>query len=149
VRPVNPRSRKVKAYFPGYVFGRVDLEQSGRPILDWIPGAIGIINFGGDPAPVPDHLVNTLQHHLEIINASHKKISNPYQPGDVVAIQGGPFSGYEAIFDIHLPGRDRAEVLLKMMQGYQIRVELPIELIISKNTSSSLQPSGLETRPLF
>jgi transcription antitermination factor NusG len=38
VKPVNPRSRKIKPYFPGYVFGRVDLSEVGRSILDWIPG---------------------------------------------------------------------------------------------------------------
>jgi transcriptional antiterminator RfaH len=137
VQPVNPRARKIKPYFPGYVFGHVDLEHTDRSELGSLPGAIGIVNFGGDPAPVPDHIVNTLRQHLEIINASHGKASGLYQPGDVVAIRGGPFSGHEAIFDIHLPGRDRVEVLLRMIQGHQIRVELPIELI-AKNTSPSV-----------
>jgi transcription antitermination factor NusG len=143
VQPVNPRARKVKPYFPGYVFGRVDLDEVGRSILDWIPGALGIVNFGGEPAPVPDHLVATFRQHLEIINASNRKASVKYQPGDVVAIREGPFSGYEAIFDVHLPGRDRVEVLLKMLQGYQVRVELPVELITLKNESPYLQPNGV------
>jgi transcriptional antiterminator RfaH len=129
VRPVNPRARKVKPYFPGYVFGRVDLEQVGRSILDRIPGAIGIVSFGGEPAPVSDQLVDTLQRHVESINASVRKTSEGFQPGDTVAIHNGPFANYEAIFDARLPGRDRVEVLLKILQGSQIRVELPIEQI--------------------
>jgi len=126
VQPVNPRARKVKPYFPGYVFGRVDLEDASRSILDWIPGAIGIVGFGNEPAPVPDHLVDTLQQHLETINMSARARTEKFQPGDVIAIQAGPFAGYEAIFDARLPGRDRVEVLLEMLQGSRIRVELPI-----------------------
>jgi transcriptional antiterminator RfaH len=129
VRPVNPRARKVKPYFPGYVFGRVDLERVGRSILDWIPGAIGIVKFGGEPAPVSDYLINILQRHLEAINALKSEVLKGLQRGDMVAIQAGPFAGYEAIFDARLPGRDRVEVLLKMLEGSQIRVKLPREHI--------------------
>lgn len=136
VKPVNPRARKIKPYFPGYVFARVDLHEYGRSILDWIPGAVGIVSFGGDPAAVPDELVSALRQHVEMITASNGKASEKYQPGDVVAIRGGPFAGYEAIFDVHLPGRDRVEVLLKLLEGYQVRVELPAELIAPKHESS-------------
>jgi len=129
VQPANPRARTVKAYFPGYVFGRIDLEHAGRSILDWIPGGAGIVNFGGEPAPIPDYLINILQQYLESINALKSEVSERFQPGDVVAIHRGPFAGYEAIFDARLPGRDRVEVLLKILRGSQIRVELPIEQI--------------------
>lgn len=132
VQPVNPRASKVKPYFPGYVFGRIDLEHVGRSILDWIPGGVGIVSFGGEPAPVSDHLINTLHRHLETINAVKSDVSKRFRPGDVVAIHGGPFAGYEAIFDTSLPGRDRVELLLKILQGSQIRIELPIEQIASR-----------------
>lgn len=136
VQPVNPRARKIKPYFPGYVFGRINLAESGRSILEWIPGAVGIVSFGGDPAPVPEELVATLRQHLAKINESNGKDLEKYQPGDLVAIRGGPFAGYEAIFDVHLPGRDRVEVLLKLLRGYQVRVELPTELIELKDDPS-------------
>lgn len=136
VKPVNPRSRKIKPYFPGYVFGRIDLTESGQSILQWIPGAVGLVSFGGDPAPVPDELVTTLRHHLDTINESNGKVSEKFRSGDLVAIHGGPFAGYEAIFDIHLPGRDRVEVLLKLLRGYQVRVELPTDLISLKDEGS-------------
>jgi transcription antitermination factor NusG len=146
VRPVNPRARKVKPYFPGYVFGRVDLAEAGRSILDWIPGAVGIVSFGGDPAAVPDELVMALHQHLDMINASNGKDTDKYHPGDLVAIRGGPFSGYEAIFDVRLPGRDRVEVLLKLLQGNQIRVELPADLIELKEESSSSRDPSTDKR---
>lgn len=135
VRPTNPRARRTKPYFPGYVFGRLDLDHVSRSIIDWLPGAIGIVSFGGEPVPVPDHLINMLQQHLEIINASKRELSEKFQLGDLVAIQGGPFAGYEAIFNSHLPGRDRVEVLLKLLQGPQIRVQLPMHQIELKSSS--------------
>ena len=136
VRPVNPRARKVKPYFPGYVFGRMDLEQVSRSFLDWIPGAVGIVNFGNEPAPVSDHLITTLQQHLKALNTSVAHMSEIFQAGDLVTIHGGVFTGYEAIFDARLPGRDRVEVLLNMLQGHQLRVELPIEQISLKKALS-------------
>ena len=146
VRPVNPRARKVKPYFPGYVFGRVDLNEVGRSIMEWLPGAIGIVSFGGDPAAVPDELVTTLRQHVDMINASNGKASEKYRAGDVVAIRGGPFSGYEAIFDVQLPGRDRVEVLLKLLRGHHIRVELPADLITLKEESSKSGDSPTDKR---
>jgi transcription antitermination factor NusG len=138
VDPINPRARKIKPYFPGYVFGYVDLEQVGRSFLEWIPGAVGVVNFGGEPAPVADHLIATLRQHLEMINALTVKRSMGFQAGDMVEIRWGPFADYEAVFDACLPGRDRVKVLLNMLENYQIPVELPIAQIGLKQTASAL-----------
>lgn len=132
VLPVNPRARKIKPYFPGYVFARVDLEHTGISILQWTPGAIGIVNFGGEPAYVPDHFINTLEQHLQKINSSGYAEISSLNPGDAVDINGGPFAGYKAIFDTRLHGTDRVRVLIKMLQDYQIRVELPANQITWK-----------------
>jgi transcription antitermination factor NusG len=138
VKPVNPRSRKIRPYFPGYVFGFVDLEQVGKSGLAWIPGAIGVVNFGGEPVPVPDHLINSLQQHLEIINATTYSAVEKFRPGDIVTIHWGPFAGYEAVFDASLPGRDRVKVLLRMLERYQLPVELPADQISLKAAATTL-----------
>lgn len=126
VRLVNSRRVSVRPYFPGYVFGHVDLEKKSKSSLEWIPGAIRIVNFGGEPVPVPDHLINLLRGQAEVINDSTREGPEKFQEGDLVTIHGGPLSGYEAIFNARLPGRDRVEVLLKMLQATQLRVELSI-----------------------
>lgn len=138
VEPVNPRARRIKPYFPGYVFGRVDFGQVGQSVLEWIPGAVGVVNFGGEPAPVSDHLIQTLQQHLEDINAAASSVSGRFQSGDLVAIHGGPFAGYEAVFDACLPGRDRVKVLLKMLESHQMPIELPIQQITLKQAAYAL-----------
>jgi transcriptional antiterminator RfaH len=129
VQPGNSRVQKLRPYFPGYVFGRIDVETFGRSALDWLPGAARIVSFGGDPVSVPDYLIHVLRQHMDTINRMATEISYMFQPGDTIKIQEGPFAGYEGIFNAHLPGRDRAEVLLKMLEGSQLRVELAIEHI--------------------
>jgi transcription antitermination factor NusG len=138
VQPVNPRARKIKPYFPGYVFACADLGQVGRSVLDWIPGAIGIVNFGGEPAPVSDHLINALRQHLDMINASANDMSAQFRQGDVIAIHWGPFAGYEAVFDSRLPGRDRVKVLLKMLESHQMQIELPTQQITLKQAAHAM-----------
>jgi transcriptional antiterminator RfaH len=138
VQPVNPRARKIKPYFPGYVFAYVDFEQVGRSILDWTPGAIGVVNFGGEPAPVSDHLVTALQQHLDMLNASADEMTAGFRPGDVVSIHWGPFAGYEAVFDARLPGRDRVKVLLNMLENHQLQIELPVQQISLKQSAYAL-----------
>jgi transcription elongation factor/antiterminator RfaH len=133
VNPVKSPNQKLQPYFPGYVFGRVDLEAIGRSALNWLPGLIRIVNFGGDPVSVQDYMIHVIGQHVDTLNRS-VDASRTFRQGDAVKIQGGPFAGYEAIFNAHLPGRDRAEVLLKMLEGSQLRVELAIEHIAPNRT---------------
>jgi transcription antitermination factor NusG len=134
VRRASSHIPKIQPYFPGYVFGRVDLEKSGRSILDWLPGAVQIVNFGGEPVSVQDYFINLLRENLEAINTADIKTSEQFQQGDLVTIHEGPFAGYEGIFNTRLPGRDRVEVLLKMLEGSQMRVELSIEQIMHQKS---------------
>ena len=53
VNPVNPRSRKLRPYFPGYLFVYADLEEVGVSVFQWMPHSIGLVCFGGEPAASP------------------------------------------------------------------------------------------------
>ncbi len=129
VHSASARVLRLEPYFPGYVFGRVELARCGKSLLEWIPGAVRIVNVGGEPVPVPDALINTLRQHLQTVNADDAETARGLQAGDEVIIQGGVFAGYKAIFSARLPGRERVEVLLKMLEGSPVRVELPVEQI--------------------
>ena len=126
VRPVNPRARKRKPYFPGYLFVNTDLEAIGTSALRWMPGAIGLVDFGGDPASIPDELLQTIRHNVEHVNGVAEKQKTNFKPGDSVTIQSGPFAGYRAIFDSRLPGRERVRVLMQMLWDRQVGVELSV-----------------------
>jgi transcription antitermination factor NusG len=126
VTTVNPRARKVRPYFPGYVFLSVDLNHAKASSLHWMPGAIGFVSFDGIPACVPDGLVPTIRQRVEAVNASGGELFHELEPGAPVRVTEGPFAGYEAIFDARLPGTERVRVLIKLIQQRrQLTVELP------------------------
>ena len=125
VRPVNPRSRKARAYFPGYLFLQTDMEQVGTSTFQWMPFSSGYISFDGVPATVPDTMIQAIRRHVDQINGESSNRLAGIRPGEVVMIEGGPFDGYEAIFDISIPGSERVRVLLKLLQARQLSVELP------------------------
>ena len=132
VQPVNPRSRKIKAYFPGYVFVHVDLEEIGFSALQWVPGATGFVTFGAQPSIVPDALILAVRKKVDAINMAGGELFHELKHGDLVEIQSGPFAGYEAIFDARLPGTERVRVLLKLLQGRAAKMEVPAGLLVSK-----------------
>ncbi len=132
VQPVNPRMRKVKPYFPGYVFVHADLKQISLFALQWMPGARGIVAFDGELADVPECLVNQIRQRVEQINAGGVEFTESVTAGEIVTICDGPFTGYEAIFDAHIPGTERVRVLLKLLENRQVPLELfskQVELI--------------------
>jgi transcriptional antiterminator RfaH len=71
---------------------------------------------------------------VEEINAAGGEQLAGLKQGDAVKIQGGPFDGYQAIFDACLPGKERVRVLLKLLQVRQMSVELPATQIERKKT---------------
>ena len=125
VKPANPRARKIKPYFPGYVFGRVDLEQTNMTRLWWMPGSAGIVSFDGMPSHVPEVMIAAIQRRVDEINAAGGELFDRLKTGDVLTVQEGPFRGYEAIFDARLSGDDRVRVLLKLLIRQQVPLELP------------------------
>lgn len=132
VKPVNPRSRKVKPYFPGYIFVHVDLDDVGFSSLHWIPGATGLVSFGATPAMVPDSLIHAVKLRVDEINAAGGEVLEVLKHGDIVEIQNGPFAGYEAIFDVRISGNERVRVLLKLLEGKAMKVDIHPNLLKPK-----------------
>jgi transcriptional antiterminator RfaH len=102
----------------------VDLEKVNPSTLRWMPGAVSLISFDGQPAPVPDLLIAAIERQVQFINASQKQFMDDLKPGDPVLVQDGPFAGYEAIFDGRISGRDRVRVLLNLLQKRQVPLDL-------------------------
>lgn len=123
VQPVNPRARKRKPYFPGYLFIKADLDALGLSTLKWMPGALGLVDFGSQPATVPDELLQAIREKVELANSSEKQ-AEKFKFGQAVTIHSGPFAGYHAIFDSCLSGQERVRVLLRLLSDRQVSVEL-------------------------
>jgi transcription elongation factor/antiterminator RfaH len=125
VNPVNPRSKKIKPYFPGYLFVNVDLEQTGISRFQWMPHTIGLVSFGGEPAHVPENLIIELQKRVTEIAEAGGEVFDGLKVGDKVRISSGPFQGYEAIFDARVTGTERVRVLLELLTNQR---RVPVEL---------------------
>jgi transcriptional antiterminator RfaH len=90
-----------------------------------MPFSSGFVTFGDVPAAVPENLIQAIRRHVEEINAAGGEQLAGLKQGDAVKIQGGPFDGYEGIFDARLPGRERVRVLLNLLRVRQMSLELP------------------------
>ena len=127
VEPKNPRAAKERAYFPGYLFVNVDLADLGENALRWTPGTRGLVRFGGEPAVVPEGLIQELRRRLAELETIRERWPKDLKKGDRIRIVNGPFKGYEAIFDAHVSGKDRIQVLLAFLSRCVQRVKLGAE----------------------
>lgn len=129
VNPVNPRSKKIRPYFPGYLFIRVDLNDLGISTFRWMPHTLGLVSFGGDPAIVPENLVAAIRLRVQEINQAGGEVFDGLKSGDPIWIHSGVFAGYEAIFDARIPGKERVRVLLQLLGDPR---KVPVELNASQ-----------------
>jgi transcriptional antiterminator RfaH len=129
VHPVNPRSRKIVPYFPGYLFVAADLEQVGISVFNWMPHTLGLVSFGGEPSIVPENLILAIQKRVDEINEAGGEVFDGLKPGETVWISSGPFEGYDAIFDARVPGSERVRVLLEFLGN---RRKVPVVLDASQ-----------------
>ena len=123
VKPANPRSSKIRPLFPRYLFVHTNLEEIGMSALRWLPHAIGIVQFDGYAAPVPDAIMFELKRRVDALQAAGGPTFDGLKPGDRVRITQGALAGYEALFDMRLSGGERVQVLLEML-GRQVRMQL-------------------------
>jgi transcriptional antiterminator RfaH len=130
VKPVNPRARKHKPYFPGYLFLRIDLDENSVTNLERIPGMVRLVSFGGEVSMVSDPIINAIRGKVDEINAAGGQQRMGIQPGTTVKIEKGPFEGYEGVIDARIPGKERVRVLLKMLQNRKVPVDLPLENVV-------------------
>jgi transcriptional antiterminator RfaH len=125
VNPINPRSKKIRPYFPGYMFVYTDIEIAGISTFQWLPHSTGLVQFGGEPSTVPENLIHAIRKRVEEIAAVGGEVFDGLKHGDKVVINYGPFEGYEAIFDAKLPGTERVRVLLELLSNKR---QIPIEV---------------------
>jgi transcription antitermination factor NusG len=93
--------------FPGYVFVRMALQHRLRVLQ--IPGAVRLVTFNGQPAPLPDAEIETLQSHL---SASGNIEPHPYlSVGRRVRVRNGPLRGLEGVI---LRTGDRCRIVVSI-----------------------------------
>jgi transcription antitermination factor NusG len=108
-----------------------DLDVVGISGVQWTPGAIGLVCFGGEPAWVSDGILQGIRERVDQLNLAGWEAWQKLKLGDEVAIHSGPFAGYRGIFSSYLSDRDRVIVFLKFVRDQQVRIELPVGQVTS------------------
>jgi transcriptional antiterminator RfaH len=106
--------------FPSYIFGRFDVEISGR-LVRYATGIINIVSFGGRPAVVDEAIIAAIRQQAtdDVVTVT----PSPLRPGERVEIQDGPLRGLQGIFEREMSDRERVVVLLDVL-ARGARVEL-------------------------
>ncbi len=146
VRPTNPRARKVKAFFPRYLFARVNPAQTGPSDLNWTPGLVHVVCFGGAPAVLTDGAIARIRARLAELEEESRLYPDGFRPGDRVRVVDGPFADLEAVFDRRLSPAGRCRVLLSFL-GRQVACEVEagqIERVKRQASNVGRQTSGVK-----
>ena len=124
VRAVNPRARKIRPYFPGYLFVHVDLTATGLVAFRWMPFCGGLVCFDDIPAPIPDHLIDGIRRTIDRLTHGGTQYYDELVHGQPVRVCSGPMEGYSGIFDARISGGERVRLLLEYMHGRTVVVEM-------------------------
>jgi transcription elongation factor/antiterminator RfaH len=131
------RGIRVEAFFPHYLFLYIDLQSNAATDLRWLPGVRTILYVDNQPATVPESIIESLRLRLNPLNKRVlRKNEGLFKPGQKVLVAGGPFEGFEAIFQKELNGHERVQVLLKLL-GAWTRTEISSNQL--KPLSDSIQ----------
>lgn len=110
-----PPETRERPFFARYLFTRLDLLTVALSSVNWAPGVTSIVSFDGQPAAVPDQVIEWLRDRLAYANRFPCHESLALRPNDRVRIAAGPLRGMEAIFDQHLSAQGRARVLIDLL----------------------------------
>ena len=116
-----PNMRKVKIVprlkqtvicplFPGYLFCWFNWSTDYRKVK-YAHGVWDVVTFGSKPAIVDEATIELIRSRMT--NGFVSPSSTNFHQGQEVRIEGGPFHGLEAVFDMDLSGTQRVALLLK------------------------------------
>lgn len=104
----------VEPLFPRYLFVAADLESKSLAPIRSTRGVSGLVRFGGQPAVVPDHLVEALRRREDPATGLHDCARPLFAAGDHVKLLQGPLAGLEGVFAAET-GDLRVIVLMEML----------------------------------
>jgi transcriptional antiterminator RfaH len=114
---------RVESLFPNYLFLRADSERQSLAPVRSTRGALGLVRFGGEPAPVPDIVIACICERIDEADGLVRLRAPELVPGQVVRVTEGPLLGWDAMF-VAGEGLDRVRLLLQMLGGSR-EVTLP------------------------
>jgi transcriptional antiterminator RfaH len=119
-------SKEYKPLFPGYMFGKFDLEQD-YSLVRWGRGVKKILGLGRNyPTPVSEEVVEIIKRRTDGNGIVRK--SYHFEANDRIRIKSGPLKDLLGIFERWVSDSERVRVLLNLI-GYQPAVEMHYSMI--------------------
>jgi len=119
-------NKELKPLFPGYIFGKFELEKD-YSLVRWGRGVRKILGLGGGyPTPVSEEVVEIIRKRLDTHGIVRK--SYHFEANDRVRVKSGPMKDLLGIFERWVSDSDRVRILLNLI-GYQPAVEMHYSMI--------------------
>lgn len=104
----------IEVLFPRYIFTRIDPLRRSTATIRSTRGAVGLVRFGGQPAVVPDAVMDALREREDAASGLHQDKRPPFSAGEAIKLVDGPLAGMEGIFT-QQDGDKRVIVLLELL----------------------------------
>ena len=118
-------SKELRPLFPGYFFGKFDLDQD-YALVRWGKGVKKVLGFGEYPTPISEEVVGIIKEKTDtqgIVKSNHH-----FKANDVIRIKTGPLKDLLGIFERWISDSERVRILLNLM-GYQPAIEIHCSMI--------------------
>jgi transcriptional antiterminator RfaH len=104
----------VEVLFPRYIFIRIDPLQRSTATIRSTRGVVGLVRFGGQPAVVPDAVMDALREREDAASGLHEDKRPLFSAGEAIKLVDGPLAGMEGVFT-QKDGDIRVIVLLELL----------------------------------
>jgi transcriptional antiterminator RfaH len=129
-QPCRQRGRWIEAIdplFPCYLFLRFQPGYDDIGPIRYTTGVRNIVSFNGEPAVVPDHIIESIRQAADHDTGVHHFKGPLFEPGNKVIIDQGPLTGLQGVF-LAETGQERVVILLEML-GRENRVTVERDLL--------------------
>ena len=118
-------NKELKPLFPGYIFGKFDLEQN-YPLVRWGRGVKKVLGFGGYPTSISEEVVEIIKERTD--TEGIVRLKQNFKANDVIRIKTGQLKDLIGIFERWVSDNERVRILLNLI-GYQPAVEMHYSMI--------------------
>jgi transcription antitermination factor NusG len=112
-KPGSVRDRRHRWVFPCYVFFKTPEAFALWDTIRWAPGVRRLLHQDGKPGLIAESVIEQLRGRLA--ERSLTPVRERFQVGQAVVIERGPLGMVDAIFERHLSGAARVQILIHLL----------------------------------
>ena len=130
-RGLKPRTARLEAFFPGYIFVQLDLDRQRWRAVNGTIGVLRLVGFGEASQALPVALPRNFVEQLQAMSGADDAVrfADALTPGQAVRVVGGPFDQMCGELSA-LDGLGRVTVLLDVL-AKQTRVRLRRDMLVA------------------